>query len=213
MMYAYDEMYLNDATRNLGEAFDYAANACGITLPDFMDMFVVGGIAEQFGAGSPKYLCGMSGMELVYEVVRKAGRDCLWEEALIEYNPTPEFWGGYILAYYQWYTGRSFKNIHNSLSVDYIVSLYPALHEAPEAKSVDTLNLLIEKSDTEASRLQQLRRLAGYSQKLLSKQSGVSLRMIQQYEQGVKDINKASVTNLLALSRQLGCRIEDLIEY
>ncbi len=42
--------------------------------------------------------------------------------------------------------------------------------------------------------------------------SGVSLRMIQQYEQGAKDINKATGTNLLALARTLGCRMEDLME-
>lgn len=36
--------------------------------------------------------------------------------------------------------------------------------------------------------------------------------MIQQYEQGAKDINKATGTNLLALARTLGCRMEDLME-
>lgn len=36
--------------------------------------------------------------------------------------------------------------------------------------------------------------------------------MIQQYEQRVKDINKATGTNLLTLAQTLGCRIEDLME-
>lgn len=213
MMHAYNEIYLNDATRNLGEAFHYATNTCGIAVPSFMDMFVVGGIAEQFGTGSPKYICGMSGVELVYEVVKKSGQSYLWQDELIDYSLSPEYWGGYILAYYQWFTGRSFKHIHRRLSVDYVISLYPALHEAPESKCVDTFDVLIEKQQGEVSRLQQFRRLAGYSQRMLAERSGVSLRMIQQYEQGAKDINKANVTNLLALARQLGCRVEDLIEY
>ena len=34
MMYAYDEQYLDDAMRNLGEAVDYAANACNMLRPD-----------------------------------------------------------------------------------------------------------------------------------------------------------------------------------
>ena len=34
MMYAYNEMYLNDAMRNLGEAFDYAVNvSTGTKMP------------------------------------------------------------------------------------------------------------------------------------------------------------------------------------
>ena len=47
---------------------------------------------------------------------------------------------------------------------------------------------------------------------MLAEKSGVSLRMIQQYEQGAKDINKASGESLVALSRALGCRMEDLLE-
>jgi len=62
------------------------------------------------------------------------------------------------------------------------------------------------------TQLQQMRRIAGYSQRILSEKSGVSLRMIQQYEQRAKDINKATGTNLLALARTLGCRMEDLME-
>lgn len=62
------------------------------------------------------------------------------------------------------------------------------------------------------TQLQQMRRLAGYSQRILAEKSGVSLRMIQQYEQGAKDINKATGTNLLALARALGCKMADLMK-
>lgn len=41
----------------------------------------------------------------------------------------------------------------------------------------------------------------------------MNLRTLQQYEVGAKDINKASVTNLLALAKALSCNVEDLIEY
>ena len=62
------------------------------------------------------------------------------------------------------------------------------------------------------TQLQMLRRMTGYSQKMLAEKSGVSLRMIQQYEQRAKDINRASGMNLLALARTLGCHMEDLME-
>lgn len=52
----------------------------------------------------------------------------------------------------------------------------------------------------------------GMSQAKLAEVSGVSVRMIQYYEQGVKDINKASGETLYKLSRALGCKMEDLLE-
>lgn len=52
----------------------------------------------------------------------------------------------------------------------------------------------------------------GLSQSQLASASGVSVRMIQYYEQGVKDINKASGETLYKLSKVLGCKMEDLIE-
>lgn len=39
-----------------------------------------------------------------------------------------------------------------------------------------------------------------------------ALRMIQQYKQRAKDINKVTGVNLLALAKTLGCRMEDLRE-
>ena len=45
-----------------------------------------------------------------------------------------------------------------------------------------------------------------------NKKSGVNLRTLQQYELKAKDINKAATTTLLALSKTLGCKIEDLLE-
>ena len=41
---------------------------------------------------------------------------------------------------------------------------------------------------------------------------GVSLRMIQLYEQKQNDINKAQVNVVLSLAKVLGCDVEDLLE-
>lgn len=51
---------------------------------------------------------------------------------------------GWALAYYQWYTGRSFKSIDRHVSVNEVLKLYPTLHEASEDKFVDTINVIIE---------------------------------------------------------------------
>lgn len=212
MTHAYAKQYLDDAMRNLGEAFDYAANSCNIPLDSFMDMFIAGGLANQFGLGVPKYVAGMSGTELVWEVVERSGQVCILPESEIEYDCSPEYWCGWILAYFQWHTGRSFKNIKQYISMREVLKLYPTLHEASEDKAVDVFNRIIWR-DNSTTQLQMLRRMVGYSQKMLAEKSGVSLRMIQQYEQRVKDINRATGTNLVALARTLGCRVEDLMEY
>lgn len=46
------------------------------------------------------------------------------------------------------------------------------------------------------------------TQSELAEQSGVTLRMIQAYEQGDQDILKAEVRTVFALSRVLGCAPE-----
>lgn len=146
MIHAYAETYLDDAMRNLGEAFDYAANVCGIDLDDFMDLFISGGLAEQFGAGVPKYVSGLSGTELVWEAISRSGDQRELPDPGVEYDRPPEYWCGWILAYYQWYTGRTFENIKQYISMREIQKLYPTLHEAAEEKFVDTVNSIVRKS-------------------------------------------------------------------
>ncbi len=211
MIRAYTDDYAEDAMRNLGEAVDYAVNLCQMAPDDFMAMFVTGGIADRFGDGVPKYICGLSGTELAMKVIQQAGIEREFPGPSTSYDRSPEYWAGWVLAYYQWYSGRSFREIMNFISMEEIISLYFPLHEASEDKFVDTLEQIIQQEHP-ATKLQTLRRLACYSQKMLAEKSGVSLRMIQQYEQRAKDINKASAIHLEALARALGCRMEDLLE-
>lgn len=62
------------------------------------------------------------------------------------------------------------------------------------------------------SNLKRIRTEIGLSQSELSEASGVNLSMIQFYEQGVKDINKAQGATLYRLAQALRCTIEDLLE-
>ena len=211
MMCAYDEMYLNDAMKNLGEAFDYAVTVLNISMDDFADMFIISGIAEQFARGVPKYVSGLSGTELVWEVLNRIGTNVDLPEPQIEYDYSPEYWCGWILAFYQWNTGKSFKEIKRYLPMSEIYKLYSTLHEASEEKFVDVANSILERKNL-PTKLQTVRKAIGLSQKELSEKSGVTLRMIQQYEQRAKDINKATASNLFALAQTLGCRAEDLLE-
>lgn len=212
MTHAYDKKYLDDAMHNLGEAMDFAQSVCHLEPEEFLGMFITSGIAGQFGKGVPKYVSGMSGTELVLEVLHKTGILAENIKPQTEYTYTPEYWCGWILAYFQWYTGRPFQNIHECLSMRDIERLYPSLHEASEEKSVDTLNAIIGKKYL-PTRLQVQRKICGFTQKQLSEKARINLRTLQQYELRAKNINKAAVETLLALAQTLSCRIEDLLEY
>lgn len=49
------------------------------------------------------------------------------------------------------------------------------------------------------------------SQRQLADAASTSIKSVQAYEQGAKDINKAQALTVLRLARALGCRMEDLI--
>ena len=59
--------------------------------------------------------------------------------------------------------------------------------------------------------LKEMREKAGLSQSQLATKSEVSIRMIQQWEQGVKNINAAHLLSLVNLSLALECNISDIL--
>ena len=209
-MSAYDEMYLDDAMKNLGESFDYAVNTCNKSADDFASLFIASGIADYYGKGNPKYVAGKSGTELAIDIFEKTGEKIDYKEVPIDYDCSPEYWAGWIIAYFQWKSGRSFRDIFDCISMTDILKMYPTLHEASEEKFVDTLNRIIDRRKR-PTKLQLQRKRYGCSQKELSERSGVNLRTLQQYELGTKDINKAALASVLAMANVLGCRVEDIV--
>ena len=61
------------------------------------------------------------------------------------------------------------------------------------------------------SRLKFYREEKGLSQSQLAKASGVSVRLIQAYECGLRDINGARVITALKLADALGCDVRQII--
>ena len=146
MTNAYAEWYLDDAMKNLGEAFDYAVNACGLDIDLFCEMFVQSGLSNEFGKGNPKYVSGLSGTELVMETVSLIQPDFIFPEPQIEYDCSEDYWCGWVTAYYQWSTGKSFKEIFSVVPASKIRAMYYPLHEASEEKFVDMLNAVIQRN-------------------------------------------------------------------
>lgn len=59
--------------------------------------------------------------------------------------------------------------------------------------------------------LKELRQKAGLTQAQLAEKSGVNIRMVQYYESGFKDLNKAAFETGLKIAEALECDPRDLI--
>lgn len=211
-MSAYDELYLDDAMDCLGEAFDYAVNACDLDPDFFLSLFIASGYAARFEVGEPSLVTGMSGTELTVNVLAETLGSADLPANRSDYSLSPEYWAGWILAYCAWKTERPFKDIRRYMSMRELIRLYHPLHEADEERFVEEFEERVRRADR-PTRLQELRKSSGMSQRELSERSDVNLRTLQQYESRAKDINKAAGRTLLALSRALNCRMEDLLEF
>ena len=62
------------------------------------------------------------------------------------------------------------------------------------------------------NKLKEKRMQRKLSQSQLAKASGVSLRMLQKYEQGDRDLNKAQAETVYKLAKALNCKMEALID-
>lgn len=213
MTHAYNEEYLDDAMKNLGDMVDYAVHDCGYKPDDFFELFISSGIAMQFERGNPKYVAGMSGVELAQAVLKNTNNITEFPKASFSEEYGREYWAGWILAYYQWFRKRRFQDIvSEGLSLSKVCDMY-ILHEADESKFVENADIIIERHKLQRkTKLQIIRKARRLTQQQLSNASGVSLRMIQLYEQRQNDINKAQVNVVVSLAHALGCYVEDLLE-
>ena len=210
MIRAYDEIHLDDAMETLGNAIEYAVLFCEIDGQEFIDLFITSGIAAEFGKGNVKYVAGMSGVELARLVLEKCGKKASDISELPYIDYPAEYWVGWILAYYQWYTGKSFTTICRKISFQNMMDLYGVLHEADPSKAVSVFDGIMK--DSGETNLARLRKNNGLSQSQLAKAANISVRSIQLYEQKQTDINNAQHNHLKALSKVLGCEIDDLLE-
>lgn len=207
---AYDEDYVRLAQRIMGDMLDYAVNTLEYELGFFYQMFLVSGIARQFEIGNPTYVAGKNGCEVAREVIALSGLKEPEEEDLMYLDKSPEYWTGWALAYYQWKTGRSFREIDHIVAVDMICGMYGTFHEADIEKFVLVIEEKIKEQET--SRLRRLRSYAKLSQRQLAEKADVPVRQIQLFEQGERDINKTQGMTLVKLSRVLKCQPEKLLQ-
>ena len=211
MTHAYQEIYLSKAQSILGDAFDYAVNTCGILGDDFVKLFIASSVSKRIENGEPTYLAGKSGIEIVIEIIAETKGQELQVKPQEHFKRSKEYWIGWAVAYYQWYSGRKYSDIFNVISFEDLQKMYYTLHEADITKFADILDSKMKEHFSETN-LKRIRTAYRLTQSELAKRSGVNLRSIQMYEQRNKNINKASVDTIYRIAKVLGCTMEDLIE-
>lgn len=210
-IHAYQEMYLSKAQTALGDAFDYAINTCGIPGDTFIKYFTASSVSKRMANGEPAFLTGKSGIEIAIDVVLEATGKQLDKDPQEHMGRSREYWIGWAVCYYQWFSARSFNEIFTILSFDDLQNMYYLLHEADITKFVDIVDEKMREHFKDTN-MKRIRTSYGCTQAELAKRSGVSLRSIQMYEQRNKDINKASAETLYRISKVLGCTMEALLE-
>lgn len=206
-MHAYDEIYLEYSKEKLGLMLSYAVNGLGMPLRAFYDRFLVSREARMFAVGHPKYVAGMSGIELALSVLDREE-----DKTEIGCDVDDIYWTGWALAQLQWNSGLDFAQIDQVFPIEEIHRLYYPLHEADITRffTVAERRLQVAKPQA-ASPIKLLRKTHGLTQQDLADLSGISLRMIRAYEQGSQDLSRAEANTLICLSRALHCPPERLL--
>mgnify|MGYP000177573297 FL=1 len=207
--HAYSQLYLSKASRAVGNMLHDAVIEFGMDGEDFLKRFIQSDVAEEIESGNPKYIAGKSGLELFLEVMEKTTGKAYDTKLIESYERSPAYWVGWMLTHYQWYSGRTFKSILDTVPYNELLGLYGTLHEADIEKSYEVLDAHFEKSE---SKLKTARKHCGLTQEELACESGVSLNTIRAYERKGKDINKAQFDLVLRLAKALKCDITELLD-
>ena len=140
MTYAYDKLYLPDAQSNLATMLDYAVYSLKYELKFFFDMFLQSSISKKFADGDASVIAGKSGVELARAVVEENTNEECFVPYESSFQKSPEYWTGWALAYYQWYSGVDFSVIDSEVSIDDICLLYRKYHEMDISHFVNRMN-------------------------------------------------------------------------
>ena len=191
-MNAYNKIYLEDAMQTAGAMMDCAVNTLGCTAAEFCARFLSSGIADRFSRGEVTCIAGKSGVELALEVLRRTGSDIADCDGIVSMS-SPEYWAGWTLAYYQWRSALSFKQLSRfGLDMCSVAAMFNPLHEADLSVFCERADEIVKAGKLSSPHwIKRLRKLNGITQGELSDITGVPVRLIRAYEQRTIDTSNA----------------------
>ncbi|MBQ0016976.1 MAG: hypothetical protein KBT04_08345 [Bacteroidales bacterium] len=126
--------------RNLGAMSHFCINEYGLSPEEFSNLFANSHVAEQISMGNPRFLTGLSGKEMADMLIESTAELKVKQTNSITYQINPEYWAGWVLAYYQWYSAKSFRQMYaDGQTYEKILMMYHPMHEADLAKIVEMM--------------------------------------------------------------------------
>ena len=210
MIRAYDEVYLRNARSILANSLDYAVNTLGCETDEYYRMFLKSDLTDRFEKGDPFLIAGHSGIELALLVIEKnTGKSTYIPRTVVD-GKSREYWSGWVIAFYQWYTACSLRRLEEAVPIKIILAMYDKYHEMDIMRFVERIDEM-RKNHRVLTYLKELRQKQGLSQNELARLTDIPLKTLQHYEQESKSLAKANASYVLALANVLGCRPEELI--
>lgn len=208
MTCAYNSIYLGRIAHAVGNMLHNAIVEFCMDGPDFLDRFIRSGVAGEIESGNLKYVARKNALALFLEVMEKT-TDYHYNATLKESSiRCPVYWIGWILTHYQWYSGRTFKSILDTISYEELLELYGPLHNFGLQRGYEALDAYFAVSE---SRLKMIRRRCRLTQQALANEAGVSLNTVRAYERKGRDLSKAQPDIVAQLAKALHCEVAELL--
>lgn len=208
MIHAYSELYIEGVMIKLGDMLEYACIDCEYDLDAFWQLFLRSRVSIGIENGNPKYIAGMSGVELAQIVMEEVDYNTDFPEPSWNSNRSDIYWCGWVLAYYQWYCALSFKIISEKLTLRMLRKMYGTLHEADIHKCIDVLDnmAIINVRHT----VREWRQIRNWTQNELAQRAKVDISQIQRLEYGERKLENMTLKAALNIANALGVRIEQI---
>lgn len=208
MIHAYSELYIEGMMIKLGDMLEYACIDCGYDLDAFWQLFLRSRVSIGIENGNPKYIAGMSGVELAQIVMEEVDYNTDFAEPSWNSNRSDIYWCGWVLAYYQWYCAVSFRILSEKLTLRMLRKMYGTLHEADIHKCIDVLDnmAIINVRHT----VREWRQIRNWTQNELAKRAQVDISQIQRLEYGERKLENMTLKAALNIANALGVRIEQI---
>lgn len=139
---------------------------------DFGIYFAHSRLGKQFEIGNPAIISGMSGIDLVLKFTSYLMPGKKMPSPRFTEGRTPEYWAGWVLVYYQWYTAKRFKDIFLRVPLSEVLGMYSVFHEMDLSNFVQSMYKRCNEIKSE-TKLKQRREAYHLTQGELSKLSGV----------------------------------------
>ena len=204
-MNAYSKTYLEDAMDTVGIMFDCAINNMGCSPDEFSARLSASGISDRLSRGEVDLVAGKSGVELAMTVMRMTGAYGNKTVSPRVSISSKEYWAGAVLAYYQWKSGFTYRELADrGLSFNVVCGMFNPMHEADISAFERAADRIVAMSAAGYGWLKVSRKRCGMTQEELAELSGVSVRLIRAYEQGVIATGNAEYDTVSRLKRALG---------